>query len=111
VTGPDGTAGDRRKGAEAVTAHELRDRVQQAAAALVEAGATEVYLFGSAARGTMRDDSDVDLAVAGLPPERFYRAQGQAADILGCPVSLIDLDEDGPFTRHLRQAGELQRVA
>ena len=37
-------------------------------AALKHSGAKTVYLFGSAARGSMRADSDIDLAVSGLPP-------------------------------------------
>jgi len=89
---------------------EMKQLIEQAAAVLKEAGAREVYVFGSAARGEMRDDSDVDLAVSGLPPEVFFRALGQAEDALGRPLDLIDLDEVTPFTRYLREEGELQRV-
>ncbi len=88
----------------------LRKRIEAAAAALKAAGAREVYLFGSAARGVMRDDSDIDFAVRGLPPERFFRAMGQAADILQCELDLVDLDEGNPFTRYLQEEGELTRV-
>lgn len=84
--------------------------VLRAAEALREQGATEVYLFGSAASGRLRGSSDIDLAVSGLPPERFFRAIGVAADLLGRPLSLVDLDEDTPFTRYLRAHGGLQRV-
>ena len=94
---------------DAVT-QELRRAIERAAAALRAAGATDVFLFGSAATGRMREGSDVDLAVSGLPPERFFQAMGRAGDELDRPLSLIDLDEDTPFTRYLRQEGELQRV-
>lgn len=77
---------------------------------LKAAGAREVYVFGSAARGRMREGSDIDLAVAGLPPERFFEAMGEAGDILGITLDLIDLDEANPFTRYLREEGELERV-
>jgi len=90
---------------------ELRGLIQQAAAALKGVGAREVYVFGSAATGRMHDGSDLDLAVTGLPPERFFEAMGKAGDILGRPLDLVDLDEDNPFTRYLREEGELQRVA
>lgn len=33
----------------------------------------EIYVFGSAARGTGDAASDLDLAVSGLPPSVFYR--------------------------------------
>ena len=91
--------------------HALEERVKQAARALIAAGAREVYLFGSAARGEMRTDSDVDLAVSGLPAEVFFHAMGEAGDILQSELDLIDLDEDTPFTRYLQQEGELVRVA
>jgi len=89
---------------------DARARVRQAAAALRAAGAREVYVFGSAAKGTLREGSDIDLAVAGLPPERFFEAMGQAADLLDCPLDLVDLDEENPFTRYLKEEGELELV-
>ncbi len=89
---------------------EIRQIVEQAAAALKEAGAREVYIFGSAATGPLREGSDIDLAVEGLPPERFWDAMSRAADVLRRPLDLIDLDEDTPFTRYLKEAGELVRV-
>jgi predicted nucleotidyltransferase len=52
----------------------LEIRIREAAASLKEAGAREVFLFGSAARGALREGSDIDLAVAGLPPRFFFRA-------------------------------------
>lgn len=84
--------------------------IERAVAALKAAGAREVYLFGSAAKGTLREQSDVDLAVSGLPPEVFFRAAAKASRAFGRPVDLIDLDEDNPFTRYLKVEGELQRV-
>ena len=73
-------------------------------------GAKTVYLFGSAAKGTMRENSDLDLAVSGLPPENFFRALSVASNLLDRSIHLIDLDEVTPFTRYLIEEGELQRV-
>ena len=70
-----------------------------------------MYVFGSAAHGILRAASDVDLAVSGLPPERFFEAMGEAADILQRALDLVDLDEDSPFTRYLKEEQELVRVA
>lgn len=89
---------------------ELRQLIEKVVAVLKAAGAREVHMFGSAAQGTLRADSDVDLAVSGLPPEIFFRAMAQASDVLGRPLDLIDLDEPTPFTRYLREERELQRV-
>ena len=84
--------------------------IAKAAATLKAAGAREVYVFGSAAQGKLHEDSDVDMAVSGLPPEVFFRAMARASDALGCPLDLVDLDEDTPFTRYLKREGELRHV-
>lgn len=89
---------------------DLRQRIERAAAALKKAGAREVYLFGSAAAGRLSDNSDIDMAVSGLPPARFFQAMGEAADLLDVPLDLVDLDEDNPFTECLREHGGLVRV-
>ena len=86
---------------------ELGQSIEQAARALRAEGAREVYVFGSAVTGASRPDSDVDMAVAGLPPAVFFRAMSKASDALGRSLDLIDLDEDTPFTRYLRDRGEL----
>ena len=90
---------------------ELRQAIERAAAALKAAGAREVYLFGSAAKGGLREASDVDLAVVGLPARVFFHAMGEAHDALGSRnLDLIDLEDDNDFVRYLREHGELVRV-
>ena len=89
---------------------EMKGLVDKAAAALKAAGAKEVYVFGSAKKGEMRPNSDVDMAVSGLPPEVFFRAMAKAHDALGRPLDLVDLDEDNAFTQYLKSKGELLRV-
>jgi predicted nucleotidyltransferase len=59
-------------------AADFSESIAAAAAALKAAGAREVYLFGSAAKGTLRENSDVDLAVSGLPPEVFFHGMAKA---------------------------------
>lgn len=85
--------------------------IHQAAALLKAAGAREVYLFGSEGAGTARAESDVDMAVVGLPPASFYRAVGLISGILRRPLDLVDLDEPTPFTEYLKRKGKLRRVA
>ena len=90
---------------------ELRQAIERAAAILKEAGADEVYLFGSITEGSLRPDSDIDLAVTGLPPSQFFQTMGRTLTVLPRPLDLVDLDMDTPFTRYLRQKGKLYRVA
>ncbi len=89
---------------------EMKVSIDRAASALKAVGAKEVYVFGSASKGEVRPDSDVDMAVSGLPPEVFFRAMGIASRALGRQVDLVDLDEDNPFTEYLKHHQELVRV-
>jgi predicted nucleotidyltransferase len=84
--------------------------IKRAAAELKSAGAREIYVFGSAAKGTGDAASDLDLAVSGLPPSVFYRLGARVSDLIGRPVDLIDLNVNTPFTRHLRTENELIRL-
>jgi len=62
---------------------ELAPLIEKAAAALKAARAREVYVFGSASKGKLHPESDVDMAVSGLSPEVFFRAMGKASRALG----------------------------
>ncbi len=95
----------------AMNKNESSDLIRKAAEKLKSFGAKEVYVFGSAAEGKMRADSDIDMAVSGLPAEAFFEAMGEASAILGGPLDLISLDWGGPFVEHLRRKGRLKRVA
>lgn len=53
-----------------------------------------IYAFGSQLQGTARSESDLDLAVlvAGYAnPLALWNAAGELADVVGCPVDLLDL--------------------
>ena len=74
-------------------------------------GATEIFLFGSLARGTSVEVSDIDLATVGLPKDRFFAAYGELLMRLDHQFDLIGLDYENEFTRRLRSEGPLRRVA
>jgi predicted nucleotidyltransferase len=93
-----------------VVSDETNTQIERAAAALKAAGAREIYVFGSTAKGKGNTASDLDLAVAGLPPAVFYRMGARVSDLVGRSVDLIDLDINTPFTRYLREENELVRV-
>ncbi len=82
-----------------------------AANLLCSMGATEVFVFGSATKGGLRPDSDIDIAVSGLPTKVYFSAISKVSDLLGRPVDLVDLDDSTPLVRHLLGSGELVRVA
>lgn len=89
----------------------VKHDAETAARILLSAGATEVFVFGSLVHGEARPDSDLDIAVRGLPPEKFFRTMSEISFAISRPFDLVDLDEQNPFTEYLEQAGELLRVA
>lgn len=57
-------------------------------------GLLAIYAFGSRVQGTADEDSDLDLAVlvkGYVDPLALWDLAGDAADIAGCPVDLLDL--------------------
>ena len=67
-------------------------------------GAAQVVLFGSS---LARDDEahDIDLAVRGIHPSKFFKLYGELILALSKPVDLIDLDRDTPFSRMVTREG------
>src|SRR3981189_69004 len=66
-------------------------------------GATSLYLFGSAARGEARDDSDIDVFID-YDPERFsfvelIRLRERLSQILGHPADLMTREGLHPLLR------------
>jgi predicted nucleotidyltransferase len=73
-------------------------------------GATRVVVFGSLARKSVFTPwSDIDLAVWGIAPEKYYRAAGAAMDIgleEGVRVDVVDPEDcDRQFLKAIEQEG------
>jgi predicted nucleotidyltransferase len=88
----------------------MKQKIALAAEALKRYGAREVYVFGSLAEGKYTRNSDIDMAVSGLPPQVFFAAMGEAHMILMRPLDLIDLDDGSMFSEYLKKEGLLKRV-
>lgn len=54
-----------------------------------------VWLFGSALED-LEEARDIDLAIEGLAPERFFKFYAELDDQMPKQVDLVDLD-DGPW--------------
>lgn len=94
-------AGERRR-------EEAWEVARRAARLLVdEFGVRRVVAFGSLVWGRFRRDSDIDLAVEGLPPGRFFHADFRLASELSVPIDLKPLADCPP---HLRRRIEEEGV-
>jgi predicted nucleotidyltransferase len=67
-------------------------------------GLKRVLLFGSAARSG-RTPRDIDLAVEGLDPRRFFDFYGDLLFAISLPVDLFDLSKRGRFADLVREEG------
>jgi len=92
----------RRRFAEQATdaercARDIRARIPFVAELLFrEFGVRKVVLFGSLTRGEARPESDIDLAVEGLPPAQTFRAMARAAEAAGRHVDLVPVEGTRP---------------
>lgn len=75
-----------------------------------EEGCSNVYVFGSVVSGSPGARSDLDVAVRGCPPERFYRLLGRLMEEVTHPVDLIDLDTESSVAQYLEAEGQLVHV-
>ena len=67
-------------------------------------GVRRVLLFGSSA-DSGRMPHDIDLAVEGLNPRRFFEFYGELLTGLSLPVDLFDLTQAGKFADLVRKEG------
>jgi predicted nucleotidyltransferase len=67
-------------------------------------GVRGVLLFGSSA-DPGREANDIDLAVEGIVPERFFSFYGDLLFALSKPVDLIDLSNNTKFNRLVYREG------
>lgn len=88
----------------------LQEDIERAVRILKEGGCTEVFLFGSAATGEVREDSDIDIAVRGCPAGSFFLLLGKLLMQLDRSVDLVKLDGEDPFAQYLEEHVELVRV-
>ena len=68
-------------------------RLKEAVEILKAYGAKRVFLFGSEAKGTSGDYSDIDLACEGLSPDQFFKVLGELLVMPGRSIDLVDMEE------------------
>jgi len=87
-----------------------QDDIKKATNLLKTEGCQTVYLFGSIVTGKIHDNSDIDIGVKGLPPEKFFKAYSKLYMNLDNEFHLVDFDYDNKFFSLLERQGEVVEV-
>jgi len=77
---------------------------------LKKEGCKTVFLFGSMVTGKIHDNSDIDIGVKGLPPEKFFKVYSKLYMNLDNEFHLVDFDCDNDFFSLLERLGEVVEV-
>ena len=85
--------------------------VEKAISYLKKIGCSEIYIFGSAVTGKANEQSDLDIAVRGIPAEKFFEVYGELMFLLEHKIDLVDLQLQEKFGQILLQSNEMLRVA
>lgn len=87
-----------------------RRDVENAVKILEDFGCKEIYIFGSLVDGPVTPESDIDIAVKGIPSGLFFTVLAKLMMQLEHPVDLINLEKGNRFGSMLQREGYLHRV-
>ena len=77
---------------------------------LKEEGCQSIYLFGSLVTGNVHENSDIDIGIKGLPPEKFLGTFGKVHFAIDTKVDIVDFDFEIDFYRLLDRLGEVVEI-
>ena len=84
--------------------------IEIAANFLKNEGCQSIYLFGSMVTGKIHLNSDIDIGIKGLPPEKFFRVYAQLDNNISNEIDLVDFDENSKFYNLLNSLGEVIEI-
>ena len=84
--------------------------IEMAANLLKDEGCEAVFLFGSLVTGKIRDDSDIDIGVKGLPKGKFLKLYSRLYFDFENKIDLVDFDINSDFYSMLNSIGEVVEI-
>jgi predicted nucleotidyltransferase len=73
-------------------------------------GCEAVFLFGSLVTGKIRDDSDIDIGVKGLPKGKFLSLYSKLYFDFENKIDLVDFDMNSDFYSMLKSIEEVVQI-
>ena len=87
-----------------------RQDVVSATNLLKDEGCKAIYLFGSLVTGKIRDNSDIDIGIKGLPEGKFFRLYSKLYFDFDHKIDLVDFDQNEDFYALLNNLGEVVQI-
>jgi len=87
-----------------------QEDIRKANVFLKSEGCKSVFLFGSLVTGNIHDNSDIDIGIKGLPPEKFFKVYSKLYMNLYNDFHLVDFDFDYGFFSLLEKQGEVVEI-
>ena len=85
--------------------------IEKAVEVLKKEGCEEIYIFGSLVNGDFSEDSDIDIAIKGLSPNKFFKVIGKLLGELNIRFDLVDLEDKSRFSQRILEKERLIRIA
>jgi predicted nucleotidyltransferase len=87
-----------------------RRDIEEAVVLLQNAGCKSVYLFGSMVSGKIHKNSDIDIGIEGLPPQKFIHTYSLLNNTLKNNIDLVDFDTNRNLFMLLNSLGEVKKI-
>ena len=87
-----------------------RQDIESAKNLLKNEGCESVFLFGSLVTGKIRDDSDIDIGVKGLPKGKFLSLFSRLYFDFENKIDLVDFDTNSDFYSMLNSIEEVVQI-
>jgi predicted nucleotidyltransferase len=87
-----------------------REDIKKANSFLKNEGCKTVFLFGSMVTGKIRENSDIDIGIKGLPPENFFKVYSKLYMNLDNEFHLVDFDYENDFFSLLERLDEVVEI-
>jgi len=87
-----------------------RKDIEIATNLLKNEGCQSIFLFGSLVTGKIRDESDIDIGIKGLPKDKFLNLYSRLYFDFENKIDLVDFDTNSDFYSMLDSIGEVVQI-
>ena len=87
-----------------------QEDIKKAINLLKNEGCNSVFLFGSMVTGNIHDESDIDIGIKGLSPQKFFSVYAYLDKEVKNKIDFVDFDINEEFYSLLNSIGEVVKI-